>query len=293
MAPRHVTPRDVPSLYTHLDPPDLPAVDLAHPTPLARQRDSLHSLAHTAQLGTAATFLQDTVLQQSHALAVKHRKNLERRKRSRSHSHHDDDDDDDLVLRERGFVHKRRTQNASEAVDQDDETGTPAGGRPGPARASAQERGVRRAKRIRQQLVKPDVHLEDVQLPPDFPSHDLLVSLHSHASHHLSTTHHLVPPLSPSSPSLPPSALAHFDDLAQRATEQEERLAARGTVAQWKAVRATRIRKAGAGRRRGLWADAERGFEGTALVAMGMLAELLVRDAATSPGDLPLPPPAA
>lgn len=98
---------------------------------------------------------------------------------------------------------------------------------------------------------------------------DLLVSLHSHASHHLSTTHHLVPPLSPSSPSLPPSALAHFDDLAQRATEQEERLAARGTVAQWKAVRATRIRKAGAGRRRGLWADAERGFEGTALVAMG------------------------
>ncbi|GAA5846609.1 hypothetical protein JCM9279_006760 [Rhodotorula babjevae] len=289
---------DVPSLYTHIRQPDPPPVDLAQPAPLAHERAAVRTLASTVQRGAASAFLHDVVLSQSHALAVKQRKALDSKKRSRTAHTSDadnDDDDDDLVLAEQGFVHKKRTRRSRAAQDantDDDEGTTPAATTSAERRTASRKTAALRSRRIKGQLVKPEVQLDDDVLPPGFPSHDLLTSLHSHASHLLTSTHNLVPPPSSSPRSgLPPAAQAHFAALEQRALAQEARLARWGTDAELKAVKATRIRRKGAGTRRALWANADRAFEGTALVALGMLAELLVQDAAASPGDLPLPPP--
>ncbi|GAA5932135.1 hypothetical protein JCM3775_004248 [Rhodotorula graminis] len=289
MAPVQPLP-DVPSLFAHIRQPDPPPVDLAQPAPLAHERAAVRSLASTVQRGPASTFLHDVVLTRSHTLAVKHRKALDsKKKRTRSSNTSDDDDDDDLVLADKGFVHKRRTRS----TDTDDDAPTTATATSGDRRAASRKTAALRTRRIKGQLVKPEVHLDDVDLPPGFPSHDLLTSLHSHASHLLTSTHNLVPPPSASTSRLPPAAQAHFDALEQRAQAQEARLARWGTDAELKAVKATRIRRKGAGTRRALWADADRAFEGPALVALGMLAELLVQDAAAAPGELPLPPPPA
>ncbi|GAA5902546.1 hypothetical protein JCM8208_006919 [Rhodotorula glutinis] len=286
---------DVPSLFAHIRQPDPPAVDLAQPAPLAHDRAAVRTLASTVQRGAASAFLHDVVLTESHALAVKHRKAHDSKKRARSSHTSDadnDDDDDDLVLAEQGFVHKRRTRSrATQDADTDDEPSATATATSGERRAASRKTAALRSKRIKGQLVKPDVQLDDVDLPPGFPSHDLLTSLHSHASHLLASTHNLVPSPTSSSSRLPRAARAHFDALEQRAQAQEARLARWGIDAELKAVKATRIRRKGAGTRRALWADADRAFEGTALVALGMLTELLVQDAAAAPGDLPLPPP--
>jgi len=164
---------DVPSLYAHIHPPAPPPVDLAQPAPLAHERAAVRTLASTVQRGTASTFLHDVVLSQSHALAVKQRKALDSRKRSRAarssdaDNDDDDDDDDDLVLAEQGFVHKKRTRRrAAPDADTDDDAGTTAGATSAERSAASRKTAALRSRRIKGQLVKPDVQLDDVDLPP-------------------------------------------------------------------------------------------------------------------------------
>ncbi|BGP37151.1 hypothetical protein JCM10450v2_001057 [Rhodotorula kratochvilovae] len=285
--------QDLPSLYAHLQQPDAPPVNLAQAKPLAAHRDALKALARTVERGVAGSFLK-TVLDESYAQTVTKRKYYARQKAQKAAKEGADDEaaqqDEAAELAEKGFVQKKRARDTSEAAE--------TSGQAGAVLTKAQEmelarqRGVRRAKRIREELVQPDVELEEAELPEDFPSHDLLTSIHSHATTLLASKHHLVPRLMRSSPLLPPRAVAHFDSLARRVQEQEKYIERKGTKAQLRALKTTRIRGEGAGRRRWLWADADRAFEGTALVALGMLAQLLVQDAAALPGDLPLPPPA-
>ncbi|GAA6048106.1 hypothetical protein JCM3770_000194 [Rhodotorula araucariae] len=287
MPPRPRPVQDLPSIYTHLRQPDAPPVDLAQAKPLVAERAALRTLARTVERGAAGSFLK-AVLDESYAQAVAKRKRYARTKAAKDGAKEAQALQDEAAeLAEKGFVHKKRPRTATEGPGQ----ASDAAAAETRARelALARERGIRRAKRIREELVQPDIELEEAPLPADFPSHDLLTSIYSHATSLFAAKHHLVPRLTPSAPTLPRAALAHFDALVQRVAEQEQRVARTGTVAQLRAIKATRIRGWGAGRRRALWADADRAFEGTALVALGMLTQLLVQDAA---GDLPLPPPA-
>ncbi|GJN87895.1 hypothetical protein Rhopal_000850-T1 [Rhodotorula paludigena] len=285
---------ELPSIYAALAPPSLPPVDLQADIVSAPERKATHRLARTIEHGAAGGFLQD-VLEQSRNLAVKQRQNeVAFRARSGRDSGEEDDDDEERELHAKGFVHKKRKRSASVAsaasFEGDDERGSET--ETALSTSAKRKKTVLRIKRIRQEFVTPEVDLPEVSLPSNFPSHHLIDAIHSHATDILASKHHLVPALTPAAPILPAPAIAHFESLAELANEQELRVAREGTRKQWLAWKKTRIGRAGAGTRKAIWADAHRAFEGTALVALGMLSQLLVEDAAAAQSAQlpPLPP---
>ncbi|KAL8291776.1 hypothetical protein RQP46_002034 [Phenoliferia psychrophenolica] len=149
------------------------------------------------------------------------------------------------------------------------------------------------------------VEVPQVERPQGFPSNDLLSSLHSHAAHHFASHHLLLPPLTPSSPLLPPSSLAHLEALKAILDAQDEEAARRygeyGGVKRWNDTKSNWYRVKDRGDRKRAWRDVERKLEPSALVALGILAELLTSDTlhdpslhppnTTNPSDPSLPTP--
>lgn len=105
---------------------------------------------------------------------------------------------------------------------------------------------------------------------------DLFTALHDRATQLYSARHNLLPPLTPSEPFLAESDQAHFDGVHARLNAEEERAIRQGSKAIARAWKRTRIQKANAGERRGVWTDASRAFEGSALVALGGSGSLSV-----------------
>jgi hypothetical protein len=109
------------------------------------------------------------------------------------------------------------------------------------------------------------------------PSQDLLTSIHQHASTLLSTSHNILPPLTPSFPRHSSATIAHFDALTDAQAQAEtERLTSHPTHRNYKAVAGERVIKAIGEKsivkqigNRETWKNAERGFEASALVAVG------------------------
>ncbi|GAA5878582.1 hypothetical protein JCM3774_004072 [Rhodotorula dairenensis] len=307
---------ELPSLYAALGPLPSPALDLHARQLSSSDRSTLNHLVQTCERRAAATFLR-SVLEQSHAQTIQAWKRqpaapsaeaLDRNHDSQNDNghdqdHHDDEDDDALELRERGYVHKRKRARGNRhrstsvaSAEGDDEGGSDTEAAAVAARATRSHRDKvrstrRRVKRLRETLRIPHVELEEPDLPPDFPSSDLFAAVHAHASQVYEARHHLLPPLTPAAPLLAPSARSHFDAVAARVNQAEEHAVRTGTREVAAAWRRTRILKANAGERRGIWTDANRAFEGSALVALGLLTRLLVEDAVTSEAEqLPDPP---
>ncbi|KWU45645.1 hypothetical protein RHOSPDRAFT_32567 [Rhodotorula sp. JG-1b] len=307
---------------------ELPSLFAAVQQPLAHPRIDLHArqlssadrkqhdhLVQVAERGPAAHFLH-SVLDQSY------RQTIHSWSRSRTRTHtdgDDDDDDDDLELRERGYVHKprrskrrsRRSHSVAASAEGDDEGDGDDGGQDGDeteleatthtrSRRDKVQRTRRRVKKLKQSLRIPEIDLERPDLPPDFPPSGLFTALHARTSHLYEARHNLLAPLTlaptpttTSSATLPEPVRAHFDALRTRLNAEEERAVRGGTrdvVTAWKR---TRIQKANAGERRAVWTDVSRAYEGSALVALGLLTQLLVKDAVSTEADLlpDLPPP--
>ncbi|GAA5916387.1 hypothetical protein JCM5296_006196 [Sporobolomyces johnsonii] len=138
----------------------------------------------------------------------------------------------------------------------------------------------------------PDVEIPPVDLPEDFPSGDLLAALHTHTATLFTSTYHLLPPLSTSNPVHSPELIAHFDALEAELNQQEEELGKQATPAQWKALKKERLNAAWPGARRRAWVDGERAFDASALVALGMLSQLLAEDSVHRPSQDASPQPA-
>ncbi|GAA5896912.1 hypothetical protein JCM6882_007306 [Rhodosporidiobolus microsporus] len=315
----------LPSLYTstalHLPPTASHFDPKLAPLPA---RQGLHHLVSLAEHGGAGVFLRE-VLEESYAREVGRRKVAAAKREA-----DEDEDEDERELREKGFVHKKRarrgrvTRSMSAAgsdaeaeadpttgLEGDDEEGseTAAGGDEGEGKSKRRRRsrkeGMRRNERVREGLKIPEVEVEEVELPEDFPSDDLLNSLHAHTASLFRSTHSLLPPLTRSTPFLPPPIRAHFDALSAQHDAAEEKAGLEGTATNFAAWKKTRAGRSGMGGRKGVWRDAQGAFEGSALVAMGMLAKLLAEDAvqqaasaAASPAqqaaeELPAPPPLA
>lgn len=99
----------------------------------------------------------------------------------------------------------------------------------------------------------------------------LLSSLHLHASQHFTSHHSILPPLTTSTPLLPPHLLTHFTNLSKEINEEEEALLKKEgmTRRDLKKVREGRLGKMGRGGRKGVWRNAEKGFDASGLVALG------------------------
>ncbi|ORY61171.1 hypothetical protein BCR35DRAFT_355189 [Leucosporidium creatinivorum] len=143
----------------------------------------------------------------------------------------------------------------------------------------------KRARRGELQMELPEMLRPEVELPEDLPPGDLLTSIHEHASTLLSTTYNILPPLTPSSPRHSPSTIAHFDALTSAQAQNEADVLANASVRIYKAIAAARVIK-GMGEkslvkqigRNDTWKNAEKGFESSALVAVGMFMQLLAAD---------------
>ncbi|GAA5831293.1 hypothetical protein JCM11251_007823 [Rhodosporidiobolus azoricus] len=301
----------LPSLYTSnalTVPPISSHFDPKAPSLAARQ--DLQQLVSLTERGGAGTFLH-SVLQESYAREVKRRKVALRKQDLEG----PEEDEDERQLREKGFVHKkrRRTRSTSAAaaaaglevdrepttgLEGDDEEGseTAAGEGSGPEEGAGNKRrrrsrkeGIKLMGKIREGLKIPDIAVAEVQLPPDFPSDDLLNSLHSQTSSLLRASHNLLPHLTRSFPLLPDEVCAHFDSLSARYNAEEERAGLEGTARSFGMWKKTRVQRSGVGMRKGVFTDAAGAFEGSALVAMGLLAKLLAEDvvqqAASSPAS--------
>ncbi|GAA5936964.1 uncharacterized protein JCM15063_000111 [Sporobolomyces koalae] len=146
--------------------------------------------------------------------------------------------------------------------------------------------------------------IDRTPLPQGYPSGSLLSSLHLYAAEHYAAHHALVPALTTTTPLLPPQLLSHFNSVTQSLNAHEERLLKQPNLPpdDVKLVKQTRTR---IGARKHAWTNVERAFEPSALVAIGMLTDLLVQDAAQQPVppvslehflppgfDLPIPPAA-
>jgi len=107
----------------------------------------------------------------------------------------------------------------------------------------------------------------------------LLASLHSHSSALFTSTLSLLPPLTSTTPLLPPHLLTHFAQLQESLhAEEEALLGSLKRKGQMNEVKRGRIGRLGGGSRKGAWANAERAFESSALVAMGMFEVPWVSD---------------
>ncbi|GAA5984396.1 hypothetical protein JCM11641_000123 [Rhodosporidiobolus odoratus] len=281
--------RPLPSLYTSR--PLAPSVT-SHfdaKTASAAEQDNVNRLAQLAQRGGAAVFLRSV-------LEDVHRRELRKRRYRLATSGVDtevgeDEDSDERELRAKGFVHKRRRrkqkkgsesgEEATTGLDGDDEEGSETEG--GKKRKRKSGKRARASSRKMCQMLKiPEIAAAEKELRSSFPSDDLLHSIHSHTSRFLESQYSLVPPLTPSSPSLPEDLRQHFDGRAAVQVAEEERIAREGTSTQFAAMKRMRVHKRGGGLWHGVWTDAGRAFEGNALVALGMLSQLLVEDAARS-----------
>ncbi|GAA6064157.1 hypothetical protein JCM10212_004738 [Sporobolomyces blumeae] len=141
----------------------------------------------------------------------------------------------------------------------------------------------------------PRTHAVEVDVPQGFPPGPLLASVHDHASHLFVRTRNLLPPLTSSRPCLAPDLVQHFRQVEQVLNDEEEQVTLRDRikVKELDEVKRTRVMTRGAGERKGAWTDAERAFESSALVAVGMLAQLLVEDAVNPVQPRPSPAPSS
>ncbi|GAA5979243.1 hypothetical protein JCM10908_002853 [Rhodotorula pacifica] len=317
-----ISTAELPSIYTSIHELASPAIDLHARKLSSADRSTLDHLVQTCERGAAGTYLH-SVLERSHEQTIRAWKYQAGRSRGAEgglskldDNNNNEEDDDELELREKGYVHKRkppprkrrRSTSVAEGGGEDSSVASGEGDDEGGSDTEAAAAVLastrsrkdkvrstrRRVKRLRETLRIPDVELEGPDLPPDFPPSDLFTALHSRASNLYQSRHNLLPPLTPSAPVLSPSHQAHFNALHARINKAEERAIRMGTkdvVAAWKR---TRIHKQNAGERRGIWTDARRAYEGSALVALGLLTQLLVEDAVNSEAerlpDLPLPP---
>ncbi|KAJ8296340.1 hypothetical protein OF846_000728 [Rhodotorula toruloides] len=281
-------PKELPSLYTASRPLEAPPVDLQARRISASDHALISRTADTFQRGAAGTFLQD-VLEASYKEAIKERRGAVVVEAA-------EDDEEERELREKGFVQKRKKRARSSSVgSMADVEETEEGGSDTEAAATLREkrmRGRRRTKRIKEGLKVPEVSLEEPELSEGFPSTDLLSSIQNHATQLFETRHNLLPPLTLTNPLLPEPLVEHFDNLIAQMNDEEERVAREGKGDVWLAWKQSRISKAGAGTRKAVWTDVSRAFEGTALVALGMLTQLLVKDVvAQEAQQLPELPP--
>ncbi|GAA6000772.1 hypothetical protein JCM10207_004653 [Rhodosporidiobolus poonsookiae] len=242
------------------------------------ERDNLRQLAALTERGGAAVFLEH-VLKDS----------LRDRRRQHLDGAKSDSDSDERELRDKGFVHRRkRTRSvtfdgATTGLEGDDEAGSESDDGEEGRIATAREkraRARRRSKRRREEVKLPEVEVDEVPVPPDFPADTLFSAIHTHTSTLFSSRHNLLPPLTPAQPFLSPELKAHFDAEEARINDEEEAAAKAGEQAKFMAYKRTRVGKAGGGGRYAAWTDAGKAFEGTALVALGLLSKLLVEDAA-------------
>ncbi|GAA6030140.1 hypothetical protein JCM8097_009281 [Rhodosporidiobolus ruineniae] len=300
----------LPSLYTSLPTPPSISSHFDPVRPSAPERDSLLRLSQLATRGASALFL-DTLLEDEQAQHVKRRRAVQsgRRRRGETEPEDEEDDNDDedeaggtsddeaREIREKGFVHKRRrTRSASmerggtTGLEGDDDTATETdGGSRATARGKRQKKRVT-TKQLKEEVQLPEVEIQQAALPEGFPSSELLTAIQTHTASLMSSRHSLLPALTPSAPFLPSPLQAHFTALSASIDAREAAAAREGRKDEYMALKQSRIRKIGAGARWGAWTDAERAFEGSALVAMGMLTQLLVQDVVLGGAPPPAPP---
>ncbi|KAI5480987.1 hypothetical protein MNV49_006173 [Pseudohyphozyma bogoriensis] len=125
----------------------------------------------------------------------------------------------------------------------------------------------------------------DVEVPPGFPSGDLLSAILAYSTSYFSASHLLLPPLSTTSPFLPPTAIAQIESLKTQLAEHDEAIVR--DQGPKHAAKISEMKKSwgkkARGEREGVWTDVERAFEPSALVALSMLLELLVADQLLDP----------
>ncbi|GAA5851040.1 hypothetical protein JCM8547_009161 [Rhodosporidiobolus lusitaniae] len=214
----------------------------------------------------------------------------------------EDEEADAEELREKGFVHKKkkRAKGKKRARDSDDEGGTTEGeiereiaaaegsktegnttGGAESAGGKKKDKKKKKPRVIAGSLKIPGIKVERAELPQGFPSSDLFHSLHAHASSLMISQHALLPPLTLSSPKLPRHVKRHFSALRKSINEAELNVAKYGSLREVKEFGKTRLPGKMKGGRRAVWADADKAFESSALIAMGMLSQLLAEDAAS------------
>ncbi|GAA5879278.1 hypothetical protein JCM16303_003147 [Sporobolomyces ruberrimus] len=282
--------RDPPSIYTSLPP--LPPFSAQY-DPLSStlaERENLDQLAQLAQEGPANYVLRRILIDE----AEKEETRRKRREKYDEGSDSDkglnqrdpqDDDGEPPTKRKRTRSSSKKRGWSSTAAEGGDDEETQA-----EQRSSGLRKGKGKAKRQHQQLERPRLakELPPTELPEHFPSGSLLSSLHLHASQHFTSHHSILPPLTTSTPLLPPHLLTHFTNLSKEINEEEEALLKKEgmTRRDLKKVREGRLGKMGRGGRKGVWKKAEKGFDASGLVALGMLTKLLVEDSLKPP-----PPP--
>ncbi|KAK4704085.1 hypothetical protein P7C70_g2131, partial [Phenoliferia sp. Uapishka_3] len=127
------------------------------------------------------------------------------------------------------------------------------------------------------------VEVPDVEKPHEFPSNNLLSSLHSHAATRFASQGLLQPPLTPTNPYLPPSSLEKIESVKAALDAQEEADARRTAGRGWRDVKANWYKTKDRGERKSAWRDVERKLEPSAMVALGILVELLAADSLSDP----------
>ncbi|GAA5846391.1 hypothetical protein JCM3766R1_001180 [Sporobolomyces carnicolor] len=102
------------------------------------------------------------------------------------------------------------------------------------------------------------------------PRISLLSSVHLHASQVLTSQFHLVPPLTTETPLLPPDILTKFNETATELNQLELAILSQPGLKQRQVdeVRRHRLSKIGTGARKHVWANLEKKFDSSSLVAL-------------------------
>ncbi|KAK4056329.1 hypothetical protein OIO90_002773 [Microbotryomycetes sp. JL221] len=269
------------------------AVDLRPTTSRKRQRSSAKSTSVDAL---------ERIMTRGPAMSVLDEVRLREAKRlSRTTNEIDDDENDDATV--------DRSLDQAHQTDDEDEDARDAGDEISDRRIVASSGNKKRrqksgekihGKRKRRSATSgqdeiPRIERPTKSIPEHFPSADLLWSILTDTSDSLSSSFNILPTLTADIPSLPPDAIAHFEDvIASQAQQELDQLTANPTTYQLRKIERRRISRQsnvakGDKMRRGhknSWRNCEKQFEASALVAIGMLLELVAKDIASDSNEV-------
>ncbi|SGY66905.1 BQ5605_C004g02719 [Microbotryum silenes-dioicae] len=288
-------PPPIPSIYELL--PSLPQLAPATQTLSSKHQRStemrkLEHLARVFDIGPAADALTRHLEAEAKRLHQIHsvvRKSAPKYACTRSGTSGENETDQD------GLSRNDETE-ARDGGDEQSDTAAPSGGVGSPEKARKRAKPQSRTWSKRRRLAIPNVPKVDdvnVRVPPDkvtasFGLQSLLSSLHSHVSRRLAASYNIVLPLTIDEPFQSPSVLQHFEELHADEFASEERCFEMASERQWKkfkkALRANPLstsQKVVGWKKE--WRNADRAFEDSALVAMGILLKLHARDLCQNP----------
>ncbi|GAA5955145.1 hypothetical protein JCM21900_001624 [Sporobolomyces salmonicolor] len=284
--------KDLPSIYPLL--PRVPSVPVSFRTTRTSKHDrrDLDLAERLISHGPASVVLTDLLKNElKHELDKRKAARVSRRsaqKYAKDHAREPPAGDAGVPKPRRKTGRPRKYSFSSDEMEGDDERGV-----------ETDAASVRRAKKHKHldddkrqaALQVPEVEIPPIDLPEDFPSGDLLTALHTRTATLFTSTYHLLPPLSTFNPVHSPEVIAHFDALEAELNQQEEELGKQATAEQWNALKKGRLNAAWPGARRGAWVDGERAFDASALIALGMLSQLLAEDVVQRPSEDTPPEP--